>query len=263
MSDSSDWGVPGTGPEIYERVFVPAMLGPWAKRGLTIANPQPGEQVLDVACGTGALTRLLAKAVGPGGRVVGLDLNPDMLAVARRLPVNQVDWRDGSADALPFEDESFDVVCCAFGLMFFPDQPAALREMRRALKGGGRLMVMVWGSILKCPGQMAMQQSWTRHFEADYSSLFAIQHSLGDESAVRSLVQDAGFRLVSVGAEMGEANFAAAEDLPRGYGAMAGIPTDVSTRAAAINDVTAALASYVSPQGLVYPIQAILAGARK
>jgi len=138
-----------------------------------------------------------------------------MLAVARRLPVNQVDWRDGSAGALPFEDESFDVVCCAFGLMFFPDQQAALREMRRVLKGGGRLMVMVWGSIFKCPGQLAMQQSWTRHFEADYSSLFAIQHLLGGEPAVRSLVQDAGFRLVSVRAEMGEANFAAAEDLPR------------------------------------------------
>jgi SAM-dependent methyltransferase len=263
MSESSDWGIPGTGPEIYERVFVPAMLGPWALRGLSIANPQPGEHVLDVACGTGALTRLMAAAVGPQGRVFGLDLSPDMLAVARGLPLEQIEWRDGSADDLPFEADSFDAVCCAFGLMFFPEQTAAMREMRRVLKPGGRLMVAVWGSILKCPGQMAMQKSWQRHFDVDHSSLFGIQHSLGDASAVRLLAQDVGFRDVSVEAEMGEVHLPAAEDLPRGYGAMAAIPTDESTRTAAINDVTAALVSYVGPRGLVYPIEAIITSARK
>jgi len=263
LIESSDWGVAGSGPEIYERVFVPAMLGPWALRGLSVARPRPGEHVLDIACGTGALTRLLAAAVGAAGHVVGLDLNPDMLAVARRLHVQQIDWREGSADALPFDDESFDVVCCAFGLMFFPDRSAALREMRRALKPGGRLMVMVWGSIRKCPGQQAMQKSWARHFAADYSSLFALQHSLGDVSSVQSLVQDAGFTRVSVEAEMGEVHLPAAEDLPRGYGAMAAIPSDETTRAAAINEVTAALASYVGTRGLVYPIEAIVAHASK
>ena len=239
------------------------MLGPWALRGLSIANPQPGEQVLDVACGTGALTRLLAKAVGPEGRLVGLDLSPDMLAVARRIPLNQIEWREGSADAMPFVDGSFDVVCCAFGLMFFPDQPAALREMRRVLKPGGRLLAMVWGPIHKCPGQMATQKSWQRYFDPDYSSLFALQHSLGDTSTVRSLIHGAGFTDVSVEAEMGEVHLPAAEDLPRGYGAMAAIPTDQTTRAAAVTEVTALLQSYVGARGLVYPIEAILASARK
>jgi hypothetical protein len=97
----------------------------------------------------------------------------------------------------------------------------------------------------------------------DHSSLFGIQHSLGDASAVRLLAQDAGFRDVSVEAEMGEVHLPAAEDLPRGYGAMAAIPTDESTRTAAINDVTAALVSYVGPRGLVYPIEAIITSARK
>jgi SAM-dependent methyltransferase len=87
---------------------------------------------------------------------------------------------------------SFDVVCCAFGLMFFPES-GAVREMRRVLKPGGRLLVMVWGSILKCPGQMAMQTSWQRHFNADYSGLFGMQHSLGEPSKVQSLVEDGGF----------------------------------------------------------------------
>ena len=236
---------------------------PWSLRGLSIANPQPGEQVLDVACGTGALTRLLAEAVGPQEHVVGLDRSPDMLGVAREIPLQQIDWREGSADALPFEDESFDVVCCAFGLMFFPDQPAALREMRRVLRPGGRLMVMVWGSILKCPGQLSMQKSWQHHFEDDYSSLFALQHSLGDASTVRSLVQDAGFNDASVLAAMGEVRFSSAEDLPRGYGAMAGLEADESIRSAAIGEVTASLESYVGARGLVYPIEAILASAKK
>ena len=164
---------------------------------------------------------------------------------------------------MPFEDGSFDVVCCAFGLMFFPDQSAALREMRRVLRRGGRLMVMAWGSIRKCPGQMAMQKSWQRYFDPDYSSLFALQHSLGDTANVRSLVDGAGFTDVSVEAEMGEVHLPAAQDLPRGYGAMAAIPTDQTTRAAAVTEVTALLQSYVGARGLVYPIEAILASARK
>jgi SAM-dependent methyltransferase len=267
MSISNDWQVPGSGPEIYETVFVPAMMGEWAPRVMAFTNPQPGERVLDVACGTGALTRVVAQSIGPNGRVVGLDLSPDMLAEARKTTLDPssaapIEWREGDVNAIPFENETFDIVFCNFGLMFFPDRVAALKEMRRVLKPDGRLALAVWGSIAKCPGQRAMKQSWERHF-TDEAGLFDAQHSLGNPEIVLSLIQDAGFRDVSAQRAIGAVHLPSSGHLARSYGAMAGIQADEKTRTEVINEVSAALQSYVRAEGLEYPIEAILASARK
>jgi ubiquinone/menaquinone biosynthesis C-methylase UbiE len=267
MSTSNDWQVLGSGPEIYETVFVPAMMGQWAPRVIALANPQPGERVLDVACGTGALTRVVAQSVGPNGRVVGLDLSPEMLAEARKITfdassVAPIEWREGDASATPFDSETFDIVFCNFGLMFFPDRVIALKEIRRVLKKDGRLALAVWGSIAKCPGQMAMKESWERHFTDD-AGLFAAQHSLSDPETVLSLVHDAGFRDASVQTAMGVVRLPSPGHLARSYGAMAGIQADENTRTKAIEEVSVALQSYVGAEGLEYPIEAILASARK
>jgi ubiquinone/menaquinone biosynthesis C-methylase UbiE len=267
MSTSNDWKVPGSGPEIYETVFVPAMMGEWAPRVIALANPQPGERVLDVACGTGALTRVVAQSIGPNGRVVGLDLSPEMLAEARKITLDPsnaapIEWREGDASAIPFEDEAFDIVFCNFGLMFFPDRVAALKEMRRVLKPDGRLALAVWGSIAKCPGQVAMKESWKRHFTED-AGLFDAQHSLGNAETGLSLIHDAGFRDVSVQAVMGVVRLPSPVHLARSYGAMAGIQADEKTRTEVIDEVSSALQSYVGAEGLEYPIEAILASARK
>src|SRR5262245_65938691 len=109
---------------------------------------KPGDRVLDVACGTGVLAREAADRVGPTGRVTGLDLNEAMLAVARRLR-SEIDWRQGDAAKLPFEEGTFDVVVSQFALMFFPDQAAALREMWRVLAPRGRLVVAVCAPVAR------------------------------------------------------------------------------------------------------------------
>jgi len=267
MTESNDWGVLGGGAEIYETVFVPALMGEWASRGVALANLRPGERVLDVASGTGALTRLAAKSAGPNGRVVGLDLSPDMLDVARttapEATAAPIEWREGDVGALPFADDSFDAVFCAFGLMFFPDRIGALKEMVRVLRPDGRVTLMVWGSMSKCPGQLAMKESWTRHFGADAAGLFDRQHSLGDPIAVRSLIDDAGFRETEVRPAMGFVRLPSPEDLARGYGAMAEVPADEPTRMAVIGEVSASLKPYVAANGLAYPIEALLATARR
>ncbi|HEU0297701.1 MAG TPA: class I SAM-dependent methyltransferase [Anaerolineales bacterium] len=267
MSISNDWKVPGTGAEIYETVFVPAMMGEWAPRVIALANPRPGENVLDVACGTGALTRVVAQSIGPSGRVVGLDLIPEMLSEARNIPLDPsnavpIEWREGDVNVILFENETFDIVFCNFGLMFFPNRVAALKEMRRVLKLDGRLALAVWGSIAKCPGQMAMKESWKRHFTED-AGLFDAQHSLGDPETVLSLIHDAGFRDVSVQAVMGVVRLPSPGHLARSYGAMAGIQADEKNRTEVIDEVSAALQFYVGVEGLEYPIEAILAKARK
>jgi SAM-dependent methyltransferase len=129
----------------YERYFVPAIGAPVAHDLIELAELRPGEHVLDVACGTGVVTRLAAEQVG-GGAVAGVDINPGMLQVARNVAGDTaIEWHEASAEALPLGDATFDVALCQMGLQFFPDRPGALREMRRVLRPGGRVVINVPG----------------------------------------------------------------------------------------------------------------------
>src|SRR5688572_25313586 len=148
------WRATSDAASIYQDQIVPALMEEWAPRVADAAAIRPGQRVLDVACGTGVLTRAAAGLAGPTGAVTGLDLSPRMLAVAESLSPN-LTWRQGSADALPFPDETYDAVVSQFGLMFFPDPPSALREMMRVLVPGGRLAVAVWASLTDTPAYAA------------------------------------------------------------------------------------------------------------
>jgi SAM-dependent methyltransferase len=149
--------------EVYDEVFVPRLFVPWARLLLDKLELQPGEAVLDVACGPGSATRLAAEAVGPGGRVTGLDLSPAMLAIARTKPVEPgaapIEYEEAPADRLPVADSGFDVALCQQGLQFFPDRDAALAEMRRALRPDGRVGIAVWTEIEESPLFAALARS--------------------------------------------------------------------------------------------------------
>jgi ubiquinone/menaquinone biosynthesis C-methylase UbiE len=136
---------------VYAEVMVPRIFEPWAHVLLARLAVEPGEAVLDVACGPGSVTRLAAARSGPTGRVTGCDVSPAMLMIAAGLGQvtggASIDYRQASADCLPVPDEDFDVVCCQQGLQFFPDRQAALAEMRRALRPGGRIGIAVWKHI--------------------------------------------------------------------------------------------------------------------
>jgi len=158
MSQQGQWQVAGSAAEVYEKELVPAVFGPWAPLVIDLAHPQKGDRVIDVACGTGIVARMVANRVGPTGVVVGVDLNPGMLTVARAAwPTDShssapVQWHEASADKLPFPNASFNVAYCQLGLQFFTDRAAALREMHRVLGAGGRLALMVWRGIDESPG---------------------------------------------------------------------------------------------------------------
>jgi len=146
MPQHEQWQLRGNAAELYERYVVPYILGPWAPGLVELAALQPGEHVLDLACGTGVVARLAATKVEPTGHVTGLDLNAAMLAVARSLPPppgTSITWVEGSAVAMDLPDASFDVILYQQGFQFFPDQPAALREMHRVLVPGGRVLLSV------------------------------------------------------------------------------------------------------------------------
>ena len=184
--------------ETYESYMVPTLFGPWASRLVRSAQPQPGERVLDVACGTGIVARGVAPIVGPTGQVVGLDLNPNMLAVARAAAEREglaVDWQEGRAEELPFPDGRFDLVLCQFALMFFADRRAALGEMRRVLRDGGRVALSVWQGLDRHPFYQALHEAIQRRLGmSGVRDIFA----LGDADELRTLLTDAGFRNVEI-----------------------------------------------------------------
>ncbi|WP_461023282.1 methyltransferase domain-containing protein [Thalassiella azotivora] len=190
MSDRTE-----TPAEVYDRLFLPAMAGPWAVRVADAARPAPGDRVLDVACGTGAVVVETLRRVGDPALLAGIDLSPDMLAVAWRKLAG-VDLREGHAESLPFEDGSFDVVTCQFGLMFFDDRGAALREAHRVLRPGGRIVVAVWDRLERTPGYTALTDLVERHLGSAAADPVRAAFALGDPDAVVSLLTGAGFASV-------------------------------------------------------------------
>jgi ubiquinone/menaquinone biosynthesis C-methylase UbiE len=198
MPEHEHWQLDGSAPELYERYLVPAITSLWARDLIERARPVPGERVLDVACGTGAVTRLAAERVGQG-RIVGLDLNTGMLAVAKTVPANPaIEWIEGSALDLPFDDGSFDLVLCQLGLQFFPDRPQALKEMKRVLAPSGRLALSVYSAIEHTPAAYAFVRALDRRLGSDASSTKRAEHVFADADELATLVGAAGFGQVQV-----------------------------------------------------------------
>jgi ubiquinone/menaquinone biosynthesis C-methylase UbiE len=187
----------GNGAENYERDFLPAIAIPVSAELLRAADLQPGDRVLDIGCGTGLIARCAAETVGATGSVAGIDVSPDMIAVATSLPIASgasIEWREGDATALPFADESFDVVLCQMTLMFIEDRLTALREANRVLARGGRLLFSTPGAIQ--PAFELLEQSIVEHISADLAGFVSMVFSMHDPQTHCSLLRDTGFEHV-------------------------------------------------------------------
>jgi len=138
----------GSVPELYSRYMEPMLFAPYARDLARRIARRPGTDTLETACGTGALTRALRRALPEPATITATDLNPAMLDHARTLPgADRVRWQQANAQDLPFPDAAFDTVVCAFGVMFFPDKPRAYREALRVLRPGGRFLFAVWNEL--------------------------------------------------------------------------------------------------------------------
>jgi ubiquinone/menaquinone biosynthesis C-methylase UbiE len=187
--------------ENYQHYFVPSIGRPVADDLIAVADLRSGQRVLDVACGTGVVTKLAAERVGGTGAVAGLDVNPGMLAVARsQAPPNfPIDWHQANADSMQLPDETFDVVLCQMGLQFVSNKLAALREMRRVLKPGGRVLVNVPGPK---PAMFAvLTDASARYLGPKAASFGALVFSMHDVDELTELMRSAGFREVEVRAQ--------------------------------------------------------------
>lgn len=189
--------------DVYEVVFVPAMLDPLTTAVMADFDVRSGEQLMDLACGTGIVARRVAPLLGANGRIVAVDVSTEMLAKARSKPAPsgaRIEWVAGDAQALELPDDSFDVVICQQGLQYFPDPAAAMEECRRVLKDAGRILLSTWRSLGHAPLFEALVETEVRHLEmlgVTYEEL-AAPFSMGNENELHSLLEAAGFRQIQV-----------------------------------------------------------------
>lgn len=190
----------------YEALFVPALFGQWAPLLADESQVQLDQRILDVACGTGVLAREFVQRVGKNGYVAGLDPNAGMLSVASEI-APEVDWREGTAEAIPFPEDAFDIVSSQFGLMFFQDRPKAIQEMLRTVKPSGRVMVAVWDSIENIPGY-AVEMSLIKRL-AGKAGAEAVRAPfvLGNQHELHGLFESAGAGSVMIDTHSGKAHF--------------------------------------------------------
>lgn len=254
----------------YEKLLVPAFTKPLAEEAIDLAALQPGEQVLDVACGTGIAVRLAAACVAPRGGVAGLDLDPAMIAVARTLTGRPdgmaVDWHCASAMAMPFGPGAFDAVFCLQGLQFLPDCTAGLAEMRRVMKPQARLIAIVWDAVEHCKGHHAIVEALERR-RLDASPLLKAL-SMGDPEKLRKHAAEAGFRDLSIRRASRKVRFPSAKDYvaalaeggPGSRLALSQVMAD--QQCAFLNEIDGALRQYRDDDGAAIPIGYLVLTAR-
>ncbi len=247
----------------YEN-FWARQLAPAQDRLMEMAALRPGERVLDVACGTGLITFPAAAAVGAGGAVVATDISEGMVeqirAAAAARGLAHVTALRAHAEEAVLPASSFDVVLCSLGLMYVPDPPAALREMRRVLKPGGRAVLAVWGARSKC-GWAEIFPIVDQRVKSEVCPMF---FHLGTGDNLRSQLEGAGFVDVKADRLSTTLSYDSAADalgaaFVGGPVAMAYARFDVPTREAAHAEYLASIESYKVGDGYAIPGEFVVA----
>jgi len=191
----------GSIPENYDRYMVPLIFEPFAADLARRAAALSPSAVLETAAGSGVVTRALAPKLSPGASYIVTDLNQPMLdyAASRQAPDSRITWRQADALALPFENAAFDLVCCQFGAMFFPDRTSGYREARRVLKPGGHFLFNVWDRIEENAFADDVTNALATMFPDDPPRFMArTPHGYHDTALIRSELEKAGFSRVAI-----------------------------------------------------------------
>ncbi len=251
----------------YEALFVPALFEPWTKHLIQGAGVGQGSRVLDVACGSGILTRHAYRQVGETGHATGLDPAPGMIAAASEIEPG-IEWVLGSAEELPFADEHFDCVVSQFGMMFFHDKDAAARQMFRVLATDGRLAVAVWNSIANNPVYGDIIAVLDEHVSTAAGDALRLPYSLGDAADVADVFGAAGFTDVKFDTRIENACFPSSRTMVeadlRGWLPLFDIKLSEDEIANVLVRSEEKLAKYASPSGeAVFPTSGHIITARK
>jgi len=250
----------GSVPERYHRYLAPWLFDPYAT-DLSARLPQrPGLRVLEIAAGTGVVTRRLLEALPSDAVLVATDLNDAMVDYGRaNVPDPGVTWQQADAQALPFADDSFDVVVCQFGFMFLPDKVKGFREARRVLSAGGVLLCNVWHSRDENPVARIVQDLLEERLPQNPPRFLDTPYGYGDHERLRADLAAAGWDDVQLDVVRKISNAASAEDVALGYLTGSPLSYELSERGADPDAFGVELARRLASAGGNRPFRAELA----
>ncbi|MHC5211139.1 MAG: class I SAM-dependent methyltransferase [Planctomycetota bacterium] len=263
----SGFQLKGAGPEAYERYMVPIHCTALAEDLVDRVHVGPGERVLDVACGTGIVSRYAARRVGPLGHVTGVELNPAMIEVARQAAAfyDQVEFLEGSALELPVPDAHFDVALCQQAIMFIPDRELAVREMHRVLKPGGRVGLNVFRTPEFVPSFAYLIEALEKHAGSAAADFMRAPFVMESVAQMRSLFEQAGFLDIDVVSRVGTLRYPSIEHLVR-YETLNMSAPEIHTpqmQAKLTREMETLAAAHVDDHGVVFPVQQFVVVARR
>ena len=233
MDKPTDNVFEGSIPEIYDQVLVPLIFEPYALDLAELVASTNPRDVLETAAGTGVLTRALARGLPAQARIVVTDLNSPMLARAasRQSDDPRFTWQQADALALPFTDQSMDVVACQFGAMFFPDKVQGYSEAHRVLRPGGRFVFNVWDRIEENDFADTVTRSLATMFPADPPQFLArTPHGYYDIDRIRAELDAAGFADISIDFVDARSKAASPRDPAIGYCQGTPLRTEIEAR---------------------------------
>jgi ubiquinone/menaquinone biosynthesis C-methylase UbiE len=247
-------------PENYDRYLGPALFEPFAKDMAARLKGEQPKNVLELACGTGILTRRLRDSLAPAARLVATDLNPGMLAFARGKfsAIQNLEWQEADAGALPFSDGSFDAVVCQFGLMFVPDKKSAMRECYRVLGPGGVLLFNVWDSIDRNPFGQIAHRTIASFFEHDPPNFYELPFGFYDADLIRGLLQRAGFKAIEASLVTLPCRSPSAAEFAIGLVRGNPVAKAIQERGVEIDDVTRAVTREIAQRYGAAPVESTM-----
>ncbi len=250
----------GTVPANYDRCLGPVLFEPYA-RDLVARLPQrDGLRVLEAACGTGIVTRRLRQALPESASLVATDLFEPMLEVAQAsVGLPGIEWRQADLQGLPFEDGSFDVVVCQFGLMFLPDKVQGFREIRRVLARDGLLLASVWRAKEENPHTLVIERVVARLFPDDPPRFVDVPHAYGDEAPVRADMAAAGWADVRTEVVPIRGRGPSAAEFAKGWALGSPLTAEVLERGGDVAAVEAALTPELAELGGEAPFEVPIA----
>ena len=264
------WQIAGDSPAAYEEYLVPGFFKPWAEKLVHHSSPAPGSTILDVACGTGIVARTAASKLGSDARVTGLDLNQQMLNKASEMAEKEglkINWQQGDAGELPYEENRFDNLFCQQAMQFFPEPEQVMKEMQRVLKSGGKLALNILRSIQHNPAYRILADELEEHAGETAGTMMRSPFPDWDQKTIRNMVAEAGFRNIQVHLDIITMRYPSPEEFLRREAASSPLAGEIEAmepekRMELVDDLIRSLEAYTDDRGVVFPMETYMIVAK-